>query len=230
MRLHIDHPDSTLHGQPIHFSSLAFLPILPMPEDLPPEPIAISDMANLFGVTHRTLHFYEEKNLLTSSRMGLMRVYYHRDIKRMALINTCRETGMPIAAIQELLAELSEAATQAEANMLLTSALEARKRELVTSQSTILRQMQQINNLIAHHDDDEPQPEKHPFHSIELTELEHNCLKLMAEGYTQIRLARTMQMAPEAVQSLEAGIMKKISATNRFQAVAKAVLLGLIAN
>jgi DNA-binding transcriptional MerR regulator len=230
MRLHIEHPSSTSHTDRIPPASLALLPIVPMPDALPQEPIAISDMANLFGVTHRTLHFYEEKKLLSSSRMGLMRVYYHRDIKRMALVNICRETGMPIVAIQELLAELSEAATQAEANALLATALEYRKRELVGAQSTILRQMQQINSLIEQHEDDLDLDEELPQHSVELTELEHQCLVLMAEGYTQIRLARTMQMTPEAVQSLEVSIMGKISATNRFQAVAKAVLLGLIAS
>ncbi|MBB4953281.1 DNA-binding transcriptional MerR regulator [Agrobacterium vitis] len=230
MRFHIEHSKSSARPGEIPHASLAFLPMLPMPDDLPPEPIAISDMANLFGVTHRTLHFYEEKNLLSSSRMGLMRVYYHRDIKRMALINTCRETGMPIAAIQDLLTELSEVATQAEANMLLTSALEARKRELITSQSTILRQMQQINALIEHREDDDDQAERQPLHSIDLSDLELQCLRLMAEGYTQTRLVRTMQITPEAVQSLEISIMRKISATNRFQAVAKAVLLGLIAS
>ncbi|HBF29762.1 MerR family transcriptional regulator [Rhizobium sp.] len=230
MRFHIEHPNSTPKAEAIPHVALVFLPNLPMPEDMPPEPIAISDMANLFGVTHRTLHFYEEKNLLSSSRMGLMRVYYHRDIRRMALINTCRETGMPIAAIQEFLTELAEVTSQAEANALLATALEERKRELIASQSTMLRQMRQINQLMAQYDDEEKEQDAKQLPDVHLSELEHQCLTLMAEGYTPIRLARTMQMSPEAVQSLEVGIMRKINASNRFQAVAKAVLLGLIAS
>jgi len=210
--------------------ALTVMPDLPLPEDLPPEPVAISEMANLFGVTHRTLHFYEEKNLLSSSRMGLMRVYYHRDIIRMALINTCREIGMPIAAIQDLLVELNETATQAQANALLDAALEARKRELIASQSMMFRQIEQINSLLSRDEDDVEHDVSPPHPGIDLTELEHHCLTLMAEGYTQIRVARSMQMTFEAVVALEAGIMRKVQATNRFQAVAKAVLLGLIAN
>lgn len=230
MRCDIETVNLPQNAKAMPHASIEFLPHLPMPEDLPPEPIAISDMANLFGVTHRTLHFYEEKQLLSSSRMGLMRVYYHRDIRRMALINTCRETGMPIAAIQELLTVLSDATTQAEANAVLNAALEERKRELVASQSTMLRQMRQINALMAQHDEDDKEPSAKQLPEVHLTELEHQCLMLMAEGYTQIRLARTMQMTPDAVQSVEVSIMRKINASNRFQAVAKAVLLGLIAS
>ncbi|MGV1802407.1 MerR family transcriptional regulator [Agrobacterium vitis] len=222
--------DVTESITPILKAGLAMMPDLPLPEDLPPEPVAISEMANLFGVTHRTLHFYEEKNLLSSSRMGLMRVYYHRDIIRMALINTCREIGMPIAAIQDLFAELSGTITQAQANELLNTALEARKRELIASQSMMFRQIEQINNLLTREEDQGETEMPTLRHGIDLTELEHHCLSLMAEGYTQVRVARTMQMTFEAVIALEASIMRKVQATNRFQAVAKAVLLGIVAN
>ncbi|MBM7331140.1 LuxR family transcriptional regulator, partial [Agrobacterium sp. S2] len=43
----------------------SFLPDISLPSSLPAEPVPIADMANIFGVTHRTLHFYEEKALLT---------------------------------------------------------------------------------------------------------------------------------------------------------------------
>ncbi|TWD58246.1 transcriptional regulator [Agrobacterium vitis] len=230
MWLHAEHSNSTTQTDGVSYAALPFLPHVPMPVNLPAEPIAISDMANLFGVTHRTLHFYEEKKLLSASRVGLMRVYYHRDIRLMALINTCREIGMPIVAIQDLLAELSEVTSQSEADALLRTALEYRKRELFGAQSTLFRQMQQINALIEGDDDEQMEQEAQPSPGVSLSDLEHHCLTLMAEGYTQIRLARTLQMTPEAVLALEAGIMRKISATNRFQAVAKAVLLGLIAS
>src|SRR6478609_9724606 len=85
-----------------------FLPAIPLPKRLPSRPIPIADMANFFGVTHRTLHFYEEKNLLQPKRLGAMRVYAPRQVKVMALINLCRETGMPIIQIQELMMELNE--------------------------------------------------------------------------------------------------------------------------
>ena len=54
--------------------SIRFLPVAPLPENLPDGRLAIADMANAFGVTHRTLHFYEEKGLLTAARVGPLRV------------------------------------------------------------------------------------------------------------------------------------------------------------
>ena len=80
-------------------------------------------MANAFGVTHRTLHFYEEKGLISADRIGLMRVYGLNDVLRMAVINICRETGMSIAVIQELMDELRKAETQEAAKHMFRDAL-----------------------------------------------------------------------------------------------------------
>ena len=74
------------------------LPDIAAARERPREPVAIADMAEFFGVTHRTLHFYEEKGLIRASRLGLMRVYGECDVSRMAVINACREVGMPISA------------------------------------------------------------------------------------------------------------------------------------
>ncbi len=123
-----------------------FLPTVPFPQNLTPGPMAISDMANAFGVTHRTLHFYEEKGLIQADRIGSMRVYPPRQVHVMAVVNLCRETGMPIAQIQDLLADLGRTGSQSEADTVFREALLARKRELTAHQSIIRRQMQQVND------------------------------------------------------------------------------------
>ena len=155
--------------------SIRFLPIAPLPVNLPEGRLAIADMANAFGVTHRTLHFYEEKGLLTAARVGPMRVYGPDEIQQMAMVNTCRETGMPVAVIQELLERLSTAESQEEADGVFRNAMAARKRELVAQQSTIRRQMQQINEMLDFSSAHEPEtndntPRAH------LTPAEHRCL------------------------------------------------------
>lgn len=205
-----------------------YFPFIPMQQRLPDEPVAIADMANIFGVTHRTLHFYEEKKLLWADRIGAMRVYDPQQVKVMALINLCREIGMAIAPIQELLAEIEGSRSQNEADTILRAALVARKRELVSNESLIRRQMQQLNQLL--HDatpaaeesnDNETKP---PF----LSEFEFQCLALMSEGYTPIRIGHTTGRSVDDILSIEAAIIRKFGSTNRFQAVAKAVLLGVI--
>lgn len=217
------------HSEAEHTGGTEFFPAIPLPQKIPGKPVAIADMANIFGVTHRTLHFYEEKKLLQADRIGAMRVYGPHQIRTMALINLCRETGMAIVQIQELLAELAEAGSQTEADTIFRNALLARKRELVSSESLIRRQMQQIGEILeqdtGHHEESrETQASRIPF----LTEFELRCLGLMSEGYTPVRISNATERSIDDILTVENAIIRKFGSTNRFQAVAKAVLLGLI--
>jgi DNA-binding transcriptional MerR regulator/DNA-binding CsgD family transcriptional regulator len=207
--------------------AIRFLPAAPLPDNLPEGRLAIADMANVFGVTHRTLHFYEEKGLLTAARVGPMRVYGPEEIQQMALVNTCRETGMPVAVIQELLENLSSAETQEEADSTFRSAMDARRRELVAEQSLIRRQMQQINELLDFSGMHEPETNDNT-PCAHLTPTELRCLALMAEGYPTSRIARAIEIEPGEVQVMEKNIIAKFNSNNRFQAVAKAVMLGIV--
>ncbi len=204
-----------------------FLPDVRLPEGLPPGPVAIADMANAFGVTHRTLHFYEEKQLIRAGRIGLMRVYDDEQVHRMAIITLAREVGMPIATIQDMLRDLHQAASQEEADSMFLEALMVRKRELIASLSTVHRQMQQLTHLIDRATDEQGAGNDNDRDGA-LTEMEIQCLELMAEGLSPVKLARAMAMELRAAQALESAIIQKFQAHNRFQAVAKAVLLGII--
>ncbi|OCP01735.1 MULTISPECIES: MerR family transcriptional regulator [unclassified Ensifer] len=206
---------------------VGFLPNLPLPHHDPMTPLAIADMADAFGVTHRTLHFYEEKGLLTAARMGPMRVYGEEHIRRMAVINACREIDMPIAAILELLTALATTADQPEADRLFREALLARRRELAAQQANLRRQMQRITELLETGDagGGETDEDGH----IHLSPIESECLTFMADGYPAPRIAGLMDMDVAAALTLEAGIIRKFGANNRFQAIAKAVLAGMIA-
>lgn len=204
-----------------------FLPHLPLPGTIAESHVAIADMADAFGVTHRTLHFYEEKGLLTADRMGPMRVYGLEDIRRMALINACREIDMPISDIQDLMGALTLAQSREEANTIFNTALNARRRELAAQQSILRRQMQRVSELLesaAEGDASGGSTEK-PIH---LSPIETKCLAFMAEGYAASRIAGLMDMDLTAALTLESDIIRKFNGHNRFQAVAKAVLLGLV--
>jgi DNA-binding transcriptional MerR regulator len=201
-----------------------------MPQKTPAKPIAIADMANLFGVTHRTLHFYEEKRLLQPHRNGAMRVYSPHQVKVMALINLCRETGMPVIQIQELLLELADAVDQTDCDRIFHSALTSRKKELMSDESLLRRQMQQINEILSEARDGGAMDgnDNHQSPAPFLSEAEFACLKLMAEGHTPTRIANALKRSLDDILSTEANIVRKFGSSNRFQAVAKAVLLGLL--
>jgi DNA-binding transcriptional MerR regulator len=205
-----------------------FLPAAALPPDLPNGPIAIADMANAFGVTHRTLHFYEEKGLISADRIGLMRVYGIEDVLRMAVINVCRETGMPIAIIQELMEELHRAEAQEDAEDVFRTALFARKRELAGEVSTLQRQVQRVNDLLDYDSAAESDRLNDNRDPSSLTDQERQCLELMVEGFTSAKIARALDIRTEEAQALEASVIKKFGSNNRFQTVAKAVLLGIV--
>lgn len=205
-----------------------FLPRLPLPGTIPDNHVAIADMADAFGVTHRTLHFYEEKGLLTAERMGPMRVYGLEDIRRMTVINACREIGMPIAEIQDLMEALTACESQDAAAQIFENALHARKRELAAEQSILRRQMQRISELLESAADGGETGGRSTAPSIHLSPIETKCLVFMAEGYPANRIANLMAMDLTAVLTLESDIIRKFNGHNRFQAVAKAVLLGFV--
>lgn len=204
----------------------AYLPRLPLPGNIPENHVPIADMADAFGVTHRTLHFYEEKGLLTANRMGPMRVYGLEDIRRMAVINACREIDMPIAAIQDLMAALVAAPSPEQAARIFHDALHAHKRDLAARQSILRRQMQRVGELLELAEDGAA--ERQNTKPIHLSPIELKCVAFMAEGYPATRIATLMDMDLTAVLTLESGIIRKFNGHNRFQAVAKAVLMGFV--
>lgn len=205
--------------------AIVFLPRFARADAARHAPLPIADMAELFGVTHRTLHFYEEKRLITAARLGTMRVYDAENIRRMAVICACREIGISLSAIQELMEELSDARTQEEADSLFQKALEARKREITADLSSINRQIQQIRTLIERTDmlagmSAEERPA--------VSDLERRCLILMTEGYSGRDLAERLGIEVTALTGIEDALMEKLGASNRFQAAAKAVMIGIL--
>jgi len=209
-------------------SKYRFLPSAALPPDIPQGPVPIADMANAFGVTHRTLHFYEEKGLISANRIGLMRVYDQDDVMRMAVITVCREIGMPIAVIQELMEVLRSAVSQEEAESIFREALSQRKRELTAEMSTLHRQLQQVSDLLEYDSSLDLPPINDNRDPASLTDQERQCLELMSEGYSTQRIARALDLKHEEARGLEANIILKFHANNRFQAIAKAVLLGIV--
>ena len=63
----------------------------------------IGDLAREFGVTLRTLRFYEDKGLLTPRRQGSQRLYGRRDRARLKLILMGKKVGFSLDEIREML-------------------------------------------------------------------------------------------------------------------------------
>lgn len=64
----------------------------------------ISELAENFDLTLRTIRFYEDEGMLSPSREGQKRIYNHRDYSRLSLICRGKRLGFSIAEIKEFLA------------------------------------------------------------------------------------------------------------------------------
>lgn len=63
----------------------------------------IGDLSREFGVTLRTLRFYEDKGLLNPKRQGMTRIYNRRDRARLKLVLMGKKVGFSLVEIKEML-------------------------------------------------------------------------------------------------------------------------------
>lgn len=70
---------------------------------MPSQYMTIREMCDKFGVTARTLRFYEAKELLAPIRQGQKRLYTNRDRARLKLIQRGKRFGFSLEDIRQLL-------------------------------------------------------------------------------------------------------------------------------
>lgn len=64
---------------------------------------SIRDLATEFGVTTRTIRFYEDQGLITPLRRGQQRIFSTRDRTRLKLILRGKRLGFSLAEIREII-------------------------------------------------------------------------------------------------------------------------------
>jgi len=77
----------------------------------PPRTWTVGELADEFGVTTRTLRFYETQGLLAPERSGANRVYDSRDRTRLKLILRGKRFGMTLAECAEIVGMYDGAAS-----------------------------------------------------------------------------------------------------------------------
>jgi DNA-binding transcriptional MerR regulator len=65
--------------------------------------LRIGDMAKEFGVSLRTLRFYEDKGLIQPKREGNMRLYSRRERARLRLILLGRNVGFSLREVKQMM-------------------------------------------------------------------------------------------------------------------------------
>ena len=74
--------------------------------------ITISDMASFYGVSLRTLRFYEDKGLIFPRRQGTARFYSANDRIRLELILKGKRLGFSLSEIHSLIASRTTVAQE----------------------------------------------------------------------------------------------------------------------
>jgi DNA-binding transcriptional MerR regulator len=79
---------------------------VPAPDKPAPQPQdrtwTIAEVAAEYGVTHRTVRFYEDKGLVTPLRRGTQRLFRPRDRVRLALVLRGRRLGFALEEIRHI--------------------------------------------------------------------------------------------------------------------------------
>ena len=92
---------------------------------------SISDLSSEFGVTPRTLRFYEEKGLLQPTRIGQTRRYSAADRARLVLVLRGKTLGLSLQENAELIGMYNPASNNREQIKRLIEKIQARREQLL---------------------------------------------------------------------------------------------------
>ncbi len=97
-----------------------------------PESITITELAEAFDITPRTLRFYESKGLLSPQRRGSTRLYSERDRVRLKLVLRGKRLGFSLEDITNII-ELYDPQKPHDSRqtLLLFSKIQEHRRELI---------------------------------------------------------------------------------------------------
>ncbi len=90
----------------------------------------ISQLAGEFGVTTRTIRFYEEKNLIHPRRDGQKRIFSSTDRVRLQLILRGKRIGLSLGESLEIIDLYDPAGNNADQYLALVRKIEEKKHQL----------------------------------------------------------------------------------------------------
>ena len=109
----------------------------------------ITDLADEFGLTLRTLRHYEDVGLLTPERRGTTRVFHARDRTRLRLILRGRRLGFSLPEIRTIVNMYDEQPGEAGQLLYLLDQIEVRRGELDQLRRDIDETMVELDHVEA---------------------------------------------------------------------------------
>jgi DNA-binding transcriptional MerR regulator len=106
---------------------------------------SISDLAEEFGITTRTIRFYEEKGLLKPQRQGTRRIYSPADRTRLRLILRGKRLGLSLEESAEIIRMYGSPGNNRRQLEMLLGRIQERRDDLLRQQrdlQALLRELQ----------------------------------------------------------------------------------------
>ncbi|MEP5623478.1 MAG: MerR family transcriptional regulator, partial [Hyphomicrobiales bacterium] len=111
--------------------------------------LAISEMSERFGVTLRTLRFYEEKGLLNPVRKGARRSYGAQDVSRMQVILQAKKIGLTLVEIRRVIKLVEGNTSRTEQFKELHEICRGQQEILVEQQQMLNEQMAEVEDILS---------------------------------------------------------------------------------
>ena len=107
----------------------------------------ISNLANEFDITTRTLRFYEEKGLLNPTRNGQARIYSAADRTRLKLVLRGKRIGLSLEDSAEIIGMYDPCGSNQQQLEKLLSAIAAQKAKLLAQQNALNDMMKDLDQV-----------------------------------------------------------------------------------
>lgn len=107
----------------------------------------IAQVAEEFGVTHRTIRYYEDQGLISPERRGTQRVFHPRDRVRLALVLRGRRIGLDLEKIRRIVDMYDESPGEVGQLRYLLAEVAERRAELEQRRADIEQTLAELDNL-----------------------------------------------------------------------------------
>ena len=107
----------------------------------------IGQLADEFGVTHRTIRYYEDLGLICPERRSTVRIYHRRDRTRLNLILRGKRLGFPLEEIRTIIDLYDEPRGQASQLSYVLDQIQARRADLERRRSDIEDGLRELDDF-----------------------------------------------------------------------------------
>src|SRR6478752_4181073 len=107
----------------------------------------ITEIAEEFGITHRTVRYYEDLGLISPERRGTVRVFHPRDRIRLQLVLRGKRLGFPLDEIRTIVDMYDEQPGEAGQLRYLLGQIDDRRAELEQRKRDVEAALTELDDL-----------------------------------------------------------------------------------